>query len=90
MGREVNMPNRKRVNRVPLDYGNTPANPLSSYRMSMLSHGFLPTEDGQEYLPDESGPMTYGVVLLRKGGSVALVVVVVVLIGFFTIAFLLG
>lgn len=86
------MANRKRSVRVPLDYGNTPDNPLSSYRMSMLSHGFLPSEDSgqREYVPDESSPISYAVVGLRKRGSVALMAVGVVLVCLILVVLLLS
>jgi hypothetical protein len=50
--------------------------------MSMLAHGFVESEDGdrREFVPDTSGPMSYAVVVMRKGWSVALVVAAVVII----------
>jgi hypothetical protein len=71
--------------------GNTPGNPLRSYRMSMLSHGFVDQTDqseGTDFTLDESDPMSYGVVRVRGGharglllsGAILLVVAVVVII----------
>jgi hypothetical protein len=67
---------------------NVPGNPLRSYRMSMLSHGFVDESDKTDFTLDESDPMSYGVVRLRGGqlrglllsGAILLVVAVVVVI----------
>jgi len=64
---------------------NRTGNPLRSYRMSMLAHGFVDEPDNAEFTLDESDPMTYGVVRfrgesisgLRLAGSILFVVVVV-------------
>lgn len=48
---------------------NRSGNPLRSYRMSMLAHGFVDQPDDAEFTLDESDPMTYGVVRTR-GGSI--------------------
>lgn len=85
------MPRRKRPTHRPLGYGNPADRRLSSYRMSMLAHGFVDSEDGDrhEFVPDESGPMSYAVVVMRRGWSAALViaalaiVAVIVLVLFF-------
>ena len=50
-----------------LDDGNVPGNPLRSYRMSMLAHGFVDQSKSSEFMLDESDPMTYSVVRIRGG-----------------------
>ena len=57
--------------RSPLDSGNDPGNPLRSYRMSMLSHGFLPDADAKrhEMKPDEAESLTYSVGPLHRTAS---------------------
>lgn len=40
-------------------------NPLRSYRMSMLAHGFVDQEESTEFMLDETDPMTYSVVRIR-------------------------
>ena len=49
------------------DDGNVPGNALRSYRMSMLAHGFVDQPDSDEFMLDESDPMSYGVVRIRGG-----------------------
>ena len=44
---------------------NVPGNPLRSYRMSMLAHGFVDTSGDDSFELDETDPMTYSVVRLR-------------------------
>lgn len=68
------MSRRRGSKRLPLDYGNPADRRLSSYRMSMLAHGFVDSDDGgrHEFVPDESGPMNYAVVAKGKGWSLAL------------------
>ena len=74
------------------DDGNVPENPLRSYRMSMLAHGFVDQPESAEFMLDESDPMSYSVVRIRGGqvhaawllGAISLVlgvVVAVVLLG---------
>jgi hypothetical protein len=65
--------------RSPLNSGNDPGNPLRSYRMSMLSHGFLPDADGMkhELNPDEAESLTYSVGPLHRTASPLRVVVAV-------------
>ena len=57
--------------RSPVDSGNSPGNPLRSYRMAMLSHGFLPDADAtkHEMSPDEAESLTYSVGPLRRTAS---------------------
>jgi hypothetical protein len=50
------------------DGSNVPGNPLRSYRMSMLAHGFVDETSAAGFELDESEPMTYGVV--RRHGYV--------------------
>ena len=67
------------------DDGNVPGNPLRSYRMSMLAHGFVDQSESREFMLDESDPMSYSVVRIRGGkvnaawltGTILLVVGVV-------------
>jgi hypothetical protein len=49
------------------DDGNVPGNPLRSYRMSMLAHGFVDQAESPEFTLDESDPMSYSVVRIRGG-----------------------
>lgn len=67
-----------------VDGSNVPGNPLRSYRMSMLAHGFVDHHTDEEFTLDETDPMSYSVVRLRKTpvtvGSVTPVVVLVLLI----------
>ena len=70
--------------------GNVPGNRLRSYRMSMLSHGFVDQPDSTEFMLDESDPMSYSVVRIRGGhveavwlsGAIFLVVGVVMTVVF--------
>ena len=70
--------------------GNVPGNRLRSYRMSMLSHGFVDQPDSTEFMLDESDPMSYSVVRIRGGhvgavwlsGAIFLVVGVVMAVVF--------
>ena len=72
-------------------HGNVPGNPLRSYRMSMLAHGFVDQPESTEFMLDESDPMSYSVVRIRGGqvhaawplGSISLVVGVVATVVFF-------
>ena len=45
---------------------NVPGNPLRSYRMSMLSHGFVDTPEDEAFDLDEADPVAYSVVRLRS------------------------
>ena len=49
------------------DDSNVPGNPLRSYRMSMLAHGFVDESKSPELVLDESDPMSYSVVRIRGG-----------------------
>ena len=73
---------------------NRPGNPLRSYRMSMLTHGFVDQTDDRsdnvDFTLDESDPMSYGVVrtgggpirgLLLVGAILVVVAVVVIILG---------
>ena len=72
------------------DDGNVPGNPLRSYRMSMLKHGFIDQPDSTEFVLDESDPMSYSVVRIRGGhvgtvwlsGAICLVLGVVMTVVF--------
>lgn len=76
------MPPRKRSAHLPLGHGNPAEQRLSSYRMSMLAHGFVDSEEAgrHEFVPDESGPITYSIVALGKGWSAGLVLAVIAII----------
>jgi hypothetical protein len=81
------MQDRRRAS-PPVDSSNVPGNPLRSYRMSMLAHGFVDQPDDAEFTLDESDPMNYGVVRTRGGstsglrlaGAILFVVVVVMVV----------
>lgn len=68
--------------------GSVPGNPLRTYRMSMLAHGFVDQPDRSEFELDDTDPIAYG--LVRKGGrlpvaaavTVGLLLVVLVVAGF--------
>jgi hypothetical protein len=76
----------------PLGYGNPADQRLSSYRMSMLAHGFVDSEDGDrhEFVPDESSPMSYAVVVMRKGWSVPLAVAAIVIVAVVVLVLVFG
>ena len=91
--RNCEMVNLRKLKEWPVaapDDGNVPGNPLRSYRMSMLSHGFVDQPDSTEFMLDESDPMSYSVVRIRGGhvgavwlsGAIFLVVVVVMTVVF--------
>lgn len=42
-------------------------NPLRDFRMSMLGHGFV-DEANNEFALDDSDPVAYGLVRMRRGG----------------------
>lgn len=54
-----------RFRRTSPERGNVPGNPLRSYRMSMLAHGFVEESERGEFALDDSDPVTYSVVRLR-------------------------
>jgi hypothetical protein len=70
----------------PVGSGNVPGNPLRSYRMSMLAHGFVDPSDGTDFEIDDSGPLSYSVVRIRNrtaptaAGIAALVLIIAVVI----------
>lgn len=64
-----------------VDRSNVPGNPLRSYRMAMLMHGFVDEAGDDGFTTDERDPMSYSVVRLRRDSSViALVAAMVVLV----------
>ena len=77
---------------MPLDYGNSPENRLSSYRMSMLAHGFVADDRSgrAEYKPDDSGPMTYAVVRIRNAGMAPVLAALLIVIGIIVAAVVFG
>lgn len=71
--------------------GSVPGNPLRTYRMSMLAHGFVDQPDRSDFEPDDTDPIAYGVV--RKGGripTVAAITVGLLLVVLIGAGFLLG
>jgi hypothetical protein len=75
-----------------IESSNVPGNPLRSYRMSMLAHGFLPTgaSDESEWMLDETDPMSYAVVATRRPAVAVAVVIAVVMVVAVTVAALFG
>ena len=70
----------------PVGSGNVPGNPLRSYRMSMLAHGFVDRLNGTDFEIDDSGPLSFSVVLIgnqtapRAAGIAAFVLIIAVVI----------
>lgn len=99
-GREQNdhevlaVPPRQHRYRAPVDSGNVPGNPLRSYRMAMLSHGFVPVDDSDraEMKPDESDSISYAIVPLRRTNPpiAATVTVIVFLIAIVVASIVFG
>ena len=63
-----------------------PGNPLRSYRMSMLAHGFVDTPDEDTFELDDTDPVTSSVVRLRgsplpAAAYLAIAAVILVIIG---------
>ena len=73
----------------PVEDSNVPGNPLRSYRMSMLAHGFIDRDSDDEFTLDETDPMSYSVVRLRKTpvtiASIAALVILILLIAAFVL-----
>ena len=69
-----------------IDGSNVPGNPLRSYRMSMLAHGFVDHHHDDEFKLDESDPMSYSVVRLRAQPLTALSIAVVLAVLVATVA----
>ena len=70
----------RRQYHAPLDSGNNPENPLRSYRMGMLSHGFLAKDHESEWEPDESGPMAYSLATGKRGVTAFEVTVLILVV----------
>jgi hypothetical protein len=51
--------------------GNATGNPLRSFRMSMLTHGFVDRPEESDFTVDESDAMSYSVVRVRGGRGYA-------------------
>ncbi len=80
-----------RRDHVRVDSGNVPGNPLRSYRMSMLAHGFVQgvEETAAEMRPDDHESLTYSVGPPRRRVSlVSALVALAVLVALATIAIL--
>ena len=61
--------------------GNATGNPLRSYRMSMLTHGFVDRLDEADFTVDESDAMSYSIVRVRGGrGYAALLTFAILLV----------
>lgn len=75
-----------------IESSNVPGNPLRSYRMSMLAHGFLPTDssDESEWALDETSPMSYAVVGSRHAAFAVAIVLAVLMVVAVTVAVLFG
>ena len=76
----------------PIDSSNVPGNPLRSYRMSMLAHGFQPGDesDGSDWLLDETDPMSYAVVRSKDAATAVAIAIAVLLVLMVTAAVLFG
>ena len=48
--------------RTSLDGSSVPGNPLRSFRMSMLAHGFVDRSTTVDFRRDDSDRLTYGIV----------------------------
>jgi hypothetical protein len=74
---------------------NHAGNPLRSYRMSMLAHGFVDQSDADqsdraEFALDESDPMSYGVVRTRGGSIGGLLLAGAILVAVAAVVIILG
>jgi hypothetical protein len=49
-----------------IDAGDVPGNPLRSYRLAMLGHGFVDDAAGDEFKLDESDAIGYSLLRIRK------------------------
>ncbi len=49
-----------------VDAGNVPGNPLRSFRMSMLAHGYVDDTSGKHVELDESSAISYSPVRIRR------------------------
>ena len=65
-----------------IDSGNVPGNPLRSYRMSMIAHGFiLDNESGDErWVAGDDSPVSYGVIRSVHAAMAVAIVIAVALV----------
>ena len=65
-----------------IESGNVPGNPLRSYRMSMIAHGFvLDNESGDErWVAGDDSPVAYGVIRSAHAPMVIAIAIAVVLV----------
>ena len=57
--------------RTSLDGSNVPGNPLRSFRMSMLAHGFVDRTKTADFKLDDSDRLTYGIVRRFRAAPIA-------------------
>ena len=57
--------------RTSLDGSNVPGNPLRSFRMSMLAHGFVDRTTTGGFKLDQSDRLTYGIVRRFRAPRIA-------------------
>lgn len=78
------MPYRLDVTSPPLDAADVPENPLRSFRMWMLAHGFIEQPRSHQFRPDRMDHLTCGV--LGPGGplpiAMAATVAILLLLAF--------
>jgi len=76
------MHSRPDVEGSKIESGNVPGNPLSSYRMSMLTHGFVLDSDtgDEQWVAGDDSPMTYGVVRSAHAPLAVAIVIAVLLV----------
>lgn len=86
------MSNRPESEGSQIESGNVPGNPLRSYRMSMIAHGFvLENKTGDErWVPGDDSPLAYGVVRSAKAAVAVAIVIAVVLVFLVSAAIFIG
>lgn len=85
------MPDGHHQSGPPIESSNAPGNPLRSYRMSMLAHGFVDDSNSSDFILDESDPMSYSVVRMRSQttpialriSAIVLLIAIVIAVVFF-------
>ena len=86
------MSNRPDAEGSQVESGNVPGNPLRSYRMSMIAHGFvLDNESGDErWVAGDDSPVTYGVIRSVHAPMAIAIAVAVVLVIIVSAAIIFG
>jgi len=76
------MANRPDYEGSKIESGNVPGNPLRSYRMSMVSHGFVLDNDtgDEQWVAGDNSPVAYGVVRSAHAALAVAVVIAVLLV----------